>query len=352
MAKDVIVVVDIDAKRAGTESLDILLVSTEGAKDVATYRDLDKITEAFKGKKVATMAEAMFTQGKTSLADTLIRKVKIVGFEKPANAAGLVEAIEEFRKTDDDFYIVMTDQSDDEYVKALAAWAESTEPTEAELGAGEEDHRKLYFGQTTNKELGVVNARSAIIYTDHAEEFADAAYVGNVGPFYPQSVTWKFKRPQGLTVPGLTNGERDALEEANINFLTVEYKHEYVKNGVCADGNFIDVQMGADYIASLMREKLYTIFLENAKVSYDDAGFSLVGTAAYETLNRAVELGIIAKDPESERGVFTINVPKRSDATDEQARNRQMPDIKWSAQLEGAVHSVKVNGTLRVTLNG
>lgn len=29
-----------------------------------------------------------------------------------------------------------------------------------------------------------------------------------------------------------------------------------------------------------------------------------------------------------------------------------MPDIKWSAQLEGAVHSVKVNGTLRVTLNG
>lgn len=351
MAKDVIVVVDIDAKRTGTESLDILLVSTEGAKDVATYRDLDKITEAFKGKKVATMADAMFTQGKTSLADTLIRKVKIVGFEKPTNAAGLVKAIEEFRKKDDDFYIVLTDQSDDEYVKALAAWAESTEPTEAELGAGEEDHRKLYFGQTTNKELGVTNARSAIIYTDHADEYADAAYVGNVGPFYPQSVTWKFKRPQGLTVPDLTNGERDALEEANINFLTVEYKHEYVKNGVCADGNYIDVQMGADYIASLMREKLYTIFLDNAKVSYDDAGFSLVGTAAYETLNRAVELGIIAKDPESKQGVFTINVPKRSDATDEQARNRQMPDITWEAQLEGAVHGIKTKGTLRATLS-
>ena len=43
MPKDVIVVVDIDAKPAGTESLDILLVSTEGAKDVATYRDLEVI---------------------------------------------------------------------------------------------------------------------------------------------------------------------------------------------------------------------------------------------------------------------------------------------------------------------
>ena len=43
MPKDVIVVVDIDAKPAGTESLDILLVSTEGAKGVATYRDLEVI---------------------------------------------------------------------------------------------------------------------------------------------------------------------------------------------------------------------------------------------------------------------------------------------------------------------
>ena len=28
-----------------------------------------------------------------------------------------------------------------------------------------------------------------------------------------------------------------------------------------------------------------------------------------------------------------------------------MPDIEWEAQLEGAVHSAKVRGTLSVTLN-
>lgn len=44
-------------------------------------------------------------------------------------------------------------------------------------------------------------------------------------------------------------------------------------------------------------------------------------------------------------------LPKRSEATDEQARNRQMPDITWEAQLEGAVHGVKVKGTLRATLS-
>ena len=218
MPKDVIVVVDIDAKPAGTESLDILLVSTEGAKGVATYRDLEVIKTDYTGKKVADMAAALFDQGKTTLADTLIRKVKILGIEAPTGsgeedkAAALVAAIEEFRQTDDDWYILLTDQSGDEYVTALAAWAEATEPTEAELGAGEEDHRKLYFGQTNNKELAITNRRAVVIYTDQLTEYADAAYLGNVGPFYPRSVTWKFKRPQGLTVPDLTQAERDALE--------------------------------------------------------------------------------------------------------------------------------------------
>ena len=52
-----------------------------------------------------------------------------------------------------------------------------------------------------------------------------------------------------------------------------------------------------------------------------------------------------------DQGVFTVVVPKRSQATDEEARARQMPDITWEAQLEGAVHTVKVKGVLRATLS-
>ena len=351
MPKDVIVVVDIDAKPTGTESLDILLVSTEGAKDCKVYRDLDVIKTDYTGKRVANMAAALFDQGKTTLAETLIRKVKIVGLEKPEKPADLVAAIEAFRDKDDDWYIILTDQTEDGYAEALAAWAEATEPTEAELGAGVEDHRKLYFGQTIKKEEAITNRRAVIIYTDNVGEYADAAYVGNVGPFYPESVTWKFKRPQGITVPDLTAAEREALEEANVNFLTVEYKREYVKNGTCTDGEYIDVQMGADYIAKTMRENLYDIFLQNPKVGYTDAGFALVAGGVYQALNRATTLGIIATDPESNQGVFTVTVPKRASATDEEARGRQMPDIAWEAELEGAVHSVKVKGVLRATLS-
>ena len=276
MAKDVIVVVNIDAKPKASEALDILILSTAGAKDIKTYRSLEEVAADFPNsgdtEKTYRKVAALFNQGKTTLAETLIRKVKVGGIAAPtgsdaaAKAKALVEAVETIRETDNDWYILLTDQDGDDAVKALCAWAEGTEPTEAELGAGEEDHRKFYFGQTSNKSLAVTNRRCALICTDSAklDEEADAAYVGNVGPFYPQSVTWKFKRPQGISLPNFTNAQRDALEEANINFLTDEYKKIYVKNGVCCDGEFIDVQMGADYIAQYMREELYSIFLNNA----------------------------------------------------------------------------------------
>ncbi len=360
MPNDVIVVVDIDAKPRGVETLDILLLSTEGQKDMKTYRDLSVINTDYPGLKVAAMAEKMFNQGKTTLATTMIRKVRIAGIDplegedEKAKAAALVAAVETIREKDDDWYILLTDQTSPEVVEALAAWAEASEPTEAELGAGIEDHRKLYFGQTSKKEENPGNARAILIYADEDKlqtEWADAAYLGNVGPFYPQSVTWKFKRPQGISVPDLTSAERDALAESYVNYLTVEYKHEYVKNGSCLNGEFIDVQMGADYIAKTMRENLYTIFETNAKIGYTDEGFAIIADGVYAALNRAVDLGIIARDAESNQGVFTVVVPKRSEATDDEARSRQMPDIEWEALLEGAVHSVKVKGVLRATLS-
>ena len=350
MSRDVIVYTKIDAKPRPSEALDILLLSTQGGKELKVYRDLDVIADDYgEDSKIHHKADKMFNQPNT-LATTLIRKVKLAGIETPTSPADMIASIEELREINDDWYIILTDKDEDEYIKALAAWAKATEPTEAQLGAGVEDHRKFYFAQTDNKDLECSDARVVIVYTDHLNEEADAAYVGNVGPNYPYSVTWKFKTPDGLALPDLTEGEKDALEEKNFNFLAEEYKKQYIKNGTCANGEFIDVVLGADYITQYMREALYSVFLTNNKVPYTDEGFALVASAVFSALNRAVELGIIALDTESESGVYTVEVPKRADATDDEARSRRIPDIVWEAQLEGAVHSVKVTGTLKATL--
>lgn len=493
MAKDVIVVVRRDSLPTEKESLDILLVSTTGACPVGTYRDIAGVEAVYgsggtsPNSKIVRKAKTLFNQGKTTLADTLVNKIKIVGFEppaaKPASAAtfsvtfadpetaiaastklfvrvggddaaiikltasdkvdtaaklatlfngssftkggktytaktasgaqivftagttgeadtipakiniyedealskavntsqtvvfkngsdvqtaadNLIAAIKTFqRDVDNDWYYLMTDRDEDAYVSALAKFAEASEPTEAELGVGVEDHRKFYMGQTANKSFECVAARSAVIYTDSdfIKEEPDASYTGNVAPFYPNSVTWKFKRPQNgnaassegaklISLPQLTESERDLLLENHVNFLTEEYKRQYVKDGTCLDGEFIDVVLGADWIAKRMRDLLYDILLTNANINYGDDGFSLIGTAVLQALDEAVDLNIIARDSESKAGVYTVVIPKYEDSTDEQRRNRVMPDITWEALLSGAVHQVKTKGVLRASL--
>ena len=495
MAKDVIVVVQRDALPKEKENLDILLVSTTGEYPVAVYRDIPSVEAVFgpsgpcPNAKIVRKATTLLNQGKTTLADTLVNKFKIVGFEPPSSSPGIpaalvinfnagevlfeeipsgtplwakiggddkavievttteetcnaeqlaaifagtsftkggmtytaavtgttvtytadepgaadtiperiniftdkimtkdlvfgnivkftngvnsmsaadnfIKAIKAFQAdVDNDWYFLMTDKDGDDYVEALAKYAEASEPTEAELGAGVEDHRKFYMGQTANKKFACRTARAAVIYADEESisEEPDASYVGNVAPFYPNSVTWKFKRPQDgnaptsagiklISLPKLTESEREELAENYVNFLTEEYKRQYVKNGTCLNGEFIDTVLGGDWVAKRMRNLLYDILLTNATIAYDDAGFGLVATAVLQALSEAVDLGIIAKDPESNTGVFTVTIPKYAESTEEQRRNRVMPDITWEALLAGAIHQVKSKGVLRASL--
>lgn len=355
MGRDVVSYVSLDTKPKESDSLDVLIIATDGARPVKLYRDLDVVQADFpdaggKASKIYRKAAQLFNQGKTTMAESLYRKVKIVGFEAPQAPADLIDAIESFRQNDDVWAVFLTDRDEREYQEALIAYAASTEPTLAELEVGIEDHRKLYFGQTDDKDFTFDCPRGAMFFVNNLDEEADAAYLGNVGPFYPVRKTWKFKRPDGVTVADLTEGEKDALDEQHVNYMTEEYGRVYVKNGVCTDGEFIDTQLGADFIAKRVRDKAYDVLLQTDDVPYNDEGFSLLGAAVIDALNDATDNRIIARNPESGKGVFNVDIPTRAQATDDQARNRLMPDIEWEALIEGAVHRTRVRGVLRASL--
>ena len=378
-------------KIGGDDKALVEVTTTAAVSSAAGFAGLFANTSFTKGGKTYTaLADAgvvTYTATTPGAADSIPEQINVyaneimteeltllppatVEFNNGVNAktAGdaLIDTIQQFQADEDnDWYYLLTDRDDDEFVKALAKFAEASEPTEAELGAGIEDHRKFYMGQTTNKKFACLTARAAVIYTDPAfiDEEPDASYTGNVAPFYPKNVTWKFKRPQDgnaptsagtklISLPKLKESERDALDENHVNYLTEEYKRQYVKDGVCLNGEFIDIVIGGDWIAKRMRDLLYDILLENANINYGDDGFGLVATAVLQALAEAADEdhNIVARDPESKSGIFTVNIPKWSESTDEQRRNRVMPDITWEAQLSGAIHQVKSKGALRVSI--
>ena len=338
-----------------SEALDILLAATDGVREAKIYRDLDVVREDFPDvsgvpSKIYRKVSQLFNQGKTTKAPGLFRKVKIVGFANPQTPADLIDDIESFRANDNEWNILLTDRDEDPYLEALIAYAESTEPTLAELLTGIEDNRKFYFGQTVNKDFVFEHARGAVIYVNDLEEEGDAACVGNVAPFYPTRVTWKFKLPDGVSLANLTEGQKDALDENNINYVAKENGFNFLKEGVCTDGEFIDALLGADYIAKRIRDRVYTILTTEADVPYTDNGFALIGSGVVSALNDAVNNNIIATNPESGKGMFIVNIPTRAEATEEQSRSRVMPDITWEATIEGAVHRVVVRGVLTTDL--
>lgn len=397
MPKDIIVHTSLNSRSRPAESLSILVLQTDREIPLHTFRNADdmltipnheegcndpnncKCPMFYNNNSIAyQQVKAMFNQGGT-LASSLIRRVKVAGIDGGAlPAAGadaeelgkarkaLIDAIEEFRaEVDDDWYVLITDRTDANSITALSELAYKSEPTLAQLNTGEPDNRKLYFCQAPKAEV-FVNATSSELALDPkfgrsagmvaadserpGGEQTAAAYIGNVGPFYPESVTWKFKRPDGIELPDLSRTQREELECNNWNYLASEYGNEYMKNGTMFDGEFIDNVLGADWITQDMRNRLYQVFMQNPNIDYTDEGFALVSAAVVETLNQAVVHKIIARDPESGAGVFTVVTPTRDEATDDQARNRELPPIYWDAQFAGAVHSAKTNGVLHATL--
>ena len=131
----------------------VLYTATEGGEADTIPEMVDIFEDELLSLPVAAEATAEFVNGTdaVSAADNLINTIKQFQAD-----------------VDNDWYYLLTDKDDDEYVMALAKFAEASEPTEAELGAGVEDHRKFYMGQTCNKDFACVTARAAVIYTTNS----------------------------------------------------------------------------------------------------------------------------------------------------------------------------------------
>ena len=106
--------------------------------------------------------------------------------------------------------------------------------------------------------------------------------------------------------------------------------------------------IGRWQIKQTMRKRLVNELVDTENIGYDDDGFAAIAGVVIAALDDAVDNGIIMK--QNGKGCYNVVIPKRADATDEQARNRVIPPIEWEATVRGGVHGVKVTGTLTVAL--
>lgn len=234
-------------------------------------------------------------------------------------------------------------------ITAVAAWVESAKKFCIVWSADTNIYSSIYNEETSTDAASLLKKarrdRTAVIYhavpTDGAD-YPDAAWMGEGFPYEPGTSTWAYKTLNGVTPDTLLASQETALKGKNCNYYTTVGGVSITQEGKVASGEYIDIIIGTDWIEARLREAVYSALVNNRKIPYDDTGIAMIEGLVKGVLNEAASKGILQADS------IAVTVPKYADIPQADKLARKLPDVKFSALYQGAIHSVTINGTISV----
>jgi len=272
------------------------------------------------------------------------RPVRVAIGRIDAGDASLTDSLNAVSQENDDWYgfaITSRLQAD---VEEAAAW------TEAEIkifGSASDDVEILNASSTTD--IGAVlqaagYARTFVMYHDEAATaYPEAAWFGVQLPTAPGSSTWAFKTLAGIPVVDMSSTQRTNAFNKNVNTYELRGGVNITKDGQVSSGEYIDIIRGVDWLQARMTERVYLLLTNSPKIPYTDAGVGIVEAEVRAQLDAAIAQGVIAIDP-----AYTVTVPLVKNISTNDKANRFLPDVRFEGTLQGAIHSIRIRGIVRI----
>lgn len=191
-------------------------------------------------------------------------------------------------------------------------------------------------------QLGYV--RTFVMYhQDAALDYPEAAWFGAVLPLEPGSETWKFKTLNGVSYSNLTTTQ--SLNALGKNANTYEFVAGIgiTQNGTVAQGEFIDIVRGIDWLTARIQEYVFRVLVTNPKVPYTDAGIATIQAEVLRVLSIGIDNDFIAANPEP-----TCTVPLAANVPPADKAARILRNVRFQATLSGAIHAVFITGNISV----
>ncbi|QDP60443.1 MAG: hypothetical protein GOVbin1096_71 [Prokaryotic dsDNA virus sp.] len=233
--------------------------------------------------------------------------------------------------------------------------------TEADILAlaGAVEARKKIYG-TSSSDAEILNAsstndiatqlfdlgyqRTFIVYSANADtQYPEAAWIGGQLPEQPGSNTWKFKSLAGVTVSALNSTQANAAKDKNANTYERVGGVSIVSEGTMAGGEFIDVIIFVDWLEARMRESIFFRLVNTKKIPYTQAGVTIIENEIRRVLAEGITNGGLAPNPQP-----TVSVPNVLALDPNLRATRTLEGISFEGRLAGAIHFVKVRGTVTV----
>lgn len=286
---------------------------------------------------VYKMANAIFMQNPT------VNKI-VVG-RADSGDADVAASLNAIMSEDNSWYGLLVDQAMASDYGDIAAWVEANKKififwtTDANTPDGTKTTDPASVLKTSGYD------RSAVIFhtaPSTGNDYPDAAWMGEGFPYDPGTSTWAYKTLKGVAADNITPAKETALQNKNCNYYSEVGGVNITQEGKVASGEWIDIIIGTDWIEARLREAVYSAFVNNRKIPYDDSGITLIEGLVKGVLNQAAAAGILQKDS------IVVTVPRYADIPQADKLARKLPDVKFTALYQGAIHRTTINGTISV----
>ncbi len=285
---------------------------------------------------VYKMAQAVFAQ------NPCVSRV-IVG-RADSGDADVAASLNAISAEDNSWYGLLVDQAMNASAAAIAAWVEAnkkfcilwtTDPNTPD-GTKDTDIASVLKAATYD--------RTAVIFRESlaSVDYPDCGWMGEGFPYDPGTSTWAYKTLKGVTKGAITAAKETALQNKNCNYYTEMGGVNVTQEGKVASGEWIDIIIGTDWIEARLRENVYSALVNNRKLPFSNGGITTVEGLVKEVLNKAASAGIL--QPES----IVVTVPKLKEVPTADRVARKLPDVKFTADYQGAIHRVTINGTISI----
>lgn len=313
---------------------------------VTEFTDADEVAD---DTYLTTDAKAALTAAFTGdlRPDRVKAAYRLVGQVDSDDNETLTLALNEAEAVDRDWYTVCIEPRDAASILEVAEWTEARDKLFIAVTADanvldpneDEDVASLLLASSFS--------RTGLIYsTSAASTWPDMAWVGAMLPGDPGSATWAFKRIPGVPGEVFRGSEVTAFTEKRVTRIETIQGLSRTIGGFTSDpGAFIDVIWGLDWLKQRLAEDVFLQLVNSAKIPYTNAGIAIIENAVRARLQDAVERNVIADEWND---TLTVTTPKALDADPNDRANRILRDVRFTARLAGAIHTVIIRGVATV----
>lgn len=256
---------------------------------------------------------------------------------------GIVADLAAVIAADDDWYGLVIDSNSEAEILAVAADIEARRKVFAAHTADTRVKVAAETGDVGSDLEASAYARTFLAWNNDTLSYIGAAWLGKILPLDPGSATWAFKTLAGSTVDALTETEISALDGKTVNHYTQIAGINVTRYGKMSGGEFIDITHGIDWLTARLKERIFAVIANNAKLPYTDASVDMIKAQIYAQLQQGVDRNFLAGTPAP-----LVTAPKVADVSALDKLARLLPDVEFSATLAGAIHKVDISGTLSV----